>query len=404
MTETLLDFLWSLICATIIAIISYYLTNQPRQFDRFIAYLLVWYLIILIFNAFGHVITLVFYPYTIFCLILGLFLATSTTILANYFALRSDQDFPYTILSDYLFELRMHNALVLTLHGLDRCPDHTISLRLEAYNINRRNSFLLQILILIIYLVCSILVSLLILLYKRHISILILNLARRFYIDSYELNINMMQTAYMIQDDVNFENVINKKVHDTLVVEQRILNIAWINLTIKAKKFFNHEKIILRDIFGLIEFGTMMALMGPSGAGKSTLLKTLMGMNRNLMTKESKIYCNKDIALKSCFITQDVRQHLMIGLTVEQSISYATKLKNLDNNGNNICNRKDIIDVLMRDFAIDDIKDISIGKCSSGQQKRCVLAMELCAQQKPTVVCVDEPTSGLDSHSALIVR
>ena len=57
----------------------------------------------------------------------------------------------------------------------------------------------------------------------------------------------------------------------------------------------------------------------------------------------------------------------------------------------------------MRDFAIDDIRDVSIGKCSSGQQKRCVLAMELCAQQKPTLVCVDEPTSGLDSHSALIV-
>ena len=43
---------------------------------------------------------------------------------------------------------------------------------------------------------------------------------------------------------------------------------------------FRDEKIILSDINGFVESGTMMALMGPSGAGKSTLLKALMGINR----------------------------------------------------------------------------------------------------------------------------
>ena len=409
-TETLLDILWSLICATIIAIISYYLTNQPRQTDRFIAYLLVWYLIILIMNAYGHVITLLFYPYSIICLIIALFGSALSITLTNFFVLKSDQDIPYSYMSDILFEMRMHNALVLTLYSLDRCPDHTLSLKLESYNINRTHSLFWQILIMIINLVFFEILCLL-MLYKTYFSMIIFNLAKRFYMHNYEQNINMVQPGKylpnMIQENVNGGNLSFDNVHvkdnDTLMVKERILNIAWTNLTIKGKNIFK-EKIILNDINGFVEFRTMMALMGPSGAGKSTLLKTLMGMNRNLMKKESKIYCNKDIALKSCFITQDVRQHIMIGLTVEQSISYASKLKNLDNNGNNICNRKDIIDVLMRDFSIDDIRDVSIGKCSSGQQKRCVLAMELCAQQKPIVVCVDEPTSGLDSHSALIVR
>ena len=411
MTESSLDILWSLICATIIAIISYYLTNQPRQTDRFIAYSLVWYLIILFFNAFGHVITLLFYPYTILCLLIALFGSMITVTLTNFFVLKSHHNIPYSYLTDSLFEIRMHNALVLTLYGLDRCPDHTLSLKLESYNINKTHSLFWQILIVIIYLVFFELLCLLTLLYKQDMSMIIFNLAKRFYIHNYGQNINMVQPGKylpnMIQENINGGNVSFDNVHvkddDTLMVKERILNIAWTNLTIKGKNIFT-EKIILKDVNAFVEFGTMMALMGPSGAGKSTLLKTLMGMNRKLMTKESKIYCNKDIALKTCFITQDVRQHIMIGLTVEQSISYASKLKNLDNNGNNICNRKDIIDVLMRDFAIDDIRDVSIGKCSSGQQKRCVLAMELCAQQKPTVVCVDEPTSGLDSHSALIVR
>ena len=105
---------------------------------------------------------------------------------------------------------------------------------------------------------------------------------------------------------------------------------------------------------------------------------------------------------KKCFISQDVRQHIISGLTVKQSIIYASKLKNSEYEEN--VDHRYITQTLMNDFAIDDIKNTKIGKCSSGQQKRCVLAMELCPQKKPTVVFVDEPTSGLDSHSALIVR
>ena len=73
--------------------------------------------------------------------------------------------------------------------------------------------------------------------------------------------------------------------------------------------------------------------------------------------------------MKSCFITQDVRQQIMIGLTVEQSISYASKLKNLVNDRHNVY-RRETIETLMREFAIEDIRDLDIGECSSGQQKR----------------------------------
>ena len=75
-TDTLLDLIMSLIYATSIAIISYYMTNQPRQTDRFIAYLTAWYLIMLIFNALGHVFTLIFYPYSSLCLLIGIFNAS----------------------------------------------------------------------------------------------------------------------------------------------------------------------------------------------------------------------------------------------------------------------------------------------------------------------------------------
>ena len=241
----------------------------------------------------------------------------------------------------------------------------------------------------------------LIMLYKIEMTMLIVNVIRNNYIGKNEENYHNIISPNSLQnvdnDDMIYE-IINDK------VEQRYLNIAWTNLTVKVTtSIFRGEKVILNDINGFVEFGTMMALMGPSGAGKSTLLRALMGINQKIITKESNIYCNKSIEMKSCFIAQDVRQHIISGLTVGQSLFYASKLNNLSNTGLNIDN-KEAIDTLMRDFAIEDIKDVNIGECSSGQQKRCVLAMVLCAQQKPTVVCVDEPTSGVDSHTSLTVN
>ena len=408
MTDTLLDLIMSLIYATSIAIISYYMTNQPAQTDRFIAYSTAWYLIMLIFNALGHVFTLIFYPYSSLCLLIGIFMPLSTMMLSNFIILRSEQTFPYTFMSDILFNMPMHNALVITLYGLDKCPGHTISLKLESYQLNKRHSLLWQMMIMIMHLMFWKSICLLILIYKNDITILILNKVKKFLMHEQEHEENIIYLDNLSSKNrkeiLNGENEICHNVNDTLEIEQRNLNIAWMNLTIVVEKsFINNKKIILSDINGFIESGTMMALMGPSGAGKSTLLKILMGINRNLISKESKFYCNKNIHMKSCFITQDVRQQIMIGLTVEQSISYASKLKNLVNNRQNIYGRE-TIETLMREFAIDDIRDLDIGECSSGQQKRCVLAMELCTQIKPSVVCVDEPTSGLDSHSALKVK
>ena len=384
------------------------MTNQPRQTERFITYLTAWYLITLIFSALGHVFPLLLYPYSTVCFLTGMFVPLSTMIMSNFVILRRDQAFPYTLMSDMLFNMPMHNALVITLYGLDRCADNTVSLKLESYQMNERHSFLGQIMIMIMHLMFFKLISLLILLYKNDITIQILKKARKFFMQEQEQKANTNHldnpSSYSRREILIGDNEIDHNMHETLEIEPKNLNIAWTNLTIVIENyFFNNKKIILNGINGFVESGTMMALMGPSGAGKSTLLKILMRINRNLISKESKIYCNKSIDIKSCFITQDVRQQIMSGLTVEQSISYASKLKNLVNNRHDIC-RRDTIETLMRDFAIDDIKDVDIGKCSSGQQKRCVLAMELCTEIKPNVVCVDEPTSGLDSYSALKVK
>ena len=181
---------------------------------------------------------------------------------------------------------------------------------------------------------------------------------------------------------------------------KRPLSIAWIDMTLKVDKtFYSEEKLILRGIKGFIRFGTMTALMGPSGAGKTSLLRCLNGMYRDMMTKDSKIYLSKTNKIRTCFIAQDQREHIVPGLTVNQALLYASKLKN---SGKSVNHRTTIND-LMEELAINDIKNNSVDGCSSGQQKRVVMAMEMTSIIKPNLICVDEPTSGVDSHSALLV-
>ncbi|CAG2174198.1 unnamed protein product, partial [Oppiella nova] len=166
------------------------------------------------------------------------------------------------------------------------------------------------------------------------------------------------------------------------------------------KTLFSSEKVILSGIQGFIELGSFNALMGPSGAGKTSLLRSLNGLNRNLMTKDSQIWLSRNVRIRTCFIGQDQREHLISGLTVKQSITYASKLKN---GSNSDVDHEMNVRELMEELAISDISVVNVEKCSSGQQKRIVMAQELSPRVKPNLICVDEPTSGVDSYSALLM-
>ncbi len=58
---------------------------------------------------------------------------------------------------------------------------------------------------------------------------------------------------------------------------------------------------------------------------------------------------------------------------------------------------------LLKDFMLDNCAETRVEKCSGGQMKRLVIALELTPAVKPNLICLDEPTSGLDSNSAVEV-
>ena len=178
------------------------------------------------------------------------------------------------------------------------------------------------------------------------------------------------------------------------------LAIAWINLTVlKTSLFSRQQKVILDKMNGQINFGALTALMGPSGAGKTTLLRCINGFNRSDLSNDSMFYVNKTKSLRQCFIVQEQKEHLLMRLTVKESLMYSSLLKN-DQIRNYKFNHENNIETILNDMLLNECKDNLVADCSGGEQKRLSIAIELTSIVKPNLLCIDEPTSGLDSHAA----
>ncbi|XP_054156524.1 uncharacterized protein LOC128954929 [Oppia nitens] len=186
--------------------------------------------------------------------------------------------------------------------------------------------------------------------------------------------------------------------------------ICWSNLTYTVRNRWQMctsspaEKTILNQLYGSAEFGSIVALMGPSGAGKTTLLKCLNGrLSMGGLSADSKIYLSRRQPIKSCFVGQHAREHLIMCLTVRQNMLYASKLKNTGLERGQPIDHEENVRQVLRELTIDGIANTIVAKCSGGQQKRLTIAVEMTKLVKPNVLCIDEPTTGLDSVTACAV-
>ena len=173
------------------------------------------------------------------------------------------------------------------------------------------------------------------------------------------------------------------------------LALSWMNLSAHV-----NNKGILHNLNGSFGKGSINAVMGPSGCGKTSLMKCLNRKSRLVLNKDSKIFVSKSSEVNSGFIGQNQSQRLISGLTVAQSLTYGSQLKNSSVNG---VNHKAVVKQVMAELLIEDIEENRIEKCSGGQLKRVSIGLELTAVNKPDFLFLDEPTTGLDSSSAQVI-
>ena len=182
--------------------------------------------------------------------------------------------------------------------------------------------------------------------------------------------------------------------------ENGSLAIAWVNLTVSKKSWFSKQTtVILDNINGQVNFGTLTALLGPSGAGKTTLLRCINGLNQSDISNDSVFYVSKSKSIRSCFIVQEHKQHLIMKLTVKESLMYSSLLKNYQIRRYKF-NHEENVEKILNDLLLTNCKDNLVVNCSGGEQKRLSIGLELTPIVKPNLLCIDEPTSGIDSNAS----
>ncbi|MEE8185762.1 MAG: ABC transporter ATP-binding protein [Thermodesulfobacteriota bacterium] len=140
--------------------------------------------------------------------------------------------------------------------------------------------------------------------------------------------------------------------------------------------------------------GEILGILGPNGAGKTTTLQILLGLTTptsgdirlfdlDLKTSREKIL--KRVNFSSAYIS------MPYSLTVMENLLVFSRLYE-------IRKPKERILELLRIFEIEDIKDHTVRKLSSGKITRLCLAKALL--NEPEILFLDEPTASLDPDMA----
>lgn len=156
------------------------------------------------------------------------------------------------------------------------------------------------------------------------------------------------------------------------------------------KQALRRPKRILNSVDGRIKSGEITAVLGPSGAGKTSLLNSLFGKYRTAVQGSIKVTgAPSKKHLTVCTIPQS--DYLIGYLTTEESLWFASRLKNTEHDFDHNKNIERVIELL----GLQRCRNTRINKLSGGQYKRVSIAQEMLSS--PDILVLDEPTSGLDS-------
>lgn len=201
-----------------------------------------------------------------------------------------------------------------------------------------------------------------------------------------------------------------------LYTDEDQFEIEWANLSLEVQKKWYHKlsltnilmnndesstdkkgpegrpasKFILNKVDGRIKSGEITAVLGPSGAGKTSLLNSLFGKYRTAVQGSIKVTgAPSKKHLTVCTIPQS--DYLIGYLTTEESLWFASRLKNCEDDFNHDRNIERVTELL----GLQRCRHTRINKLSGGQYKRVSIAQEMLSS--PDILVLDEPTSGLDS-------
>ena len=403
-----------------------YVDMSTVNIDRLLHFIYFIFINIVYLQSFGHLWSVIFIQHAELAILMGMLFYQTFLLFSGYVlnsSLMIDDDIFYRLLSGLIAGKIITNGLMYSFYGLDRdCQNQRKSFVLEDFGVNIDHVYL-DVWKLIIQIILLRILSFLLLRYHfGEITIWIFTKRKQF-------NQQQQNDIHCLQNDDKQPNIDPSSIDIDLSVinnQQRIkkeaeLNfqrfsrdkiiIGWRSLSLFANESIyetrsindTDDRLILNNLNGQLKFGTINALMGPSGSGKTSLLKILNGQYKTRLSDESEFFLSKFMPINTCYITQEISGHLLPGLTVLQSLIFASRLKNSNESTNSTINHECIAWKILQQLDMNDVAQTFVQNCSGGQRKRLAVGLELTSLRMPNLILIDEPTSGLDSNSSEIV-
>jgi len=190
------------------------------------------------------------------------------------------------------------------------------------------------------------------------------------------------------------------------------VDFSGINYSIKTGKGEKSKtKLILNNLSGKLEPGTMTAIMGPTGSGKTSLLNVLA--NRMPVTKGAELRGSllvnrgavndplwaRRFGRLSAYVMQEDAMNAF--LTVRETLGLAAAFQLPPSVTAE--ERGQLVNATIAELGLNKVADTVVGDAkhrgvSGGEKKRANIGIELI--KNPSALFLDEPTSGLDSFQA----
>ncbi len=167
-------------------------------------------------------------------------------------------------------------------------------------------------------------------------------------------------------------------------------------------------RVVVKDVHVAVQGGEVVGLLGPNGAGKTTSFYMIVGLVRAEAGRISiggerveRMPIHQRSRLGLSYLPQEAS--IFRKLSVEENIRAVLELQ-VDAGGRALKKARidELLDGLLRDLAIDKLRDNPAPSLSGGERRRVEIARALATQ--PRFILLDEPFAGIDPIAVIEIQ
>lgn len=154
----------------------------------------------------------------------------------------------------------------------------------------------------------------------------------------------------------------------------------------------NHLKAVDNVSFN-VNKGEVFGLLGPNGAGKTSTIKCICGLldyeGGDVLVKGYSMKKKRRKGLKHISAVLEGNRNIYWRMTVKENLEFFSGI-----NGLSSTKIKERMDYLIKQFQLEEQKNVVVNKLSRGMKQKVAIAISLITDKE--IILLDEPTLGLD--------